>query len=339
MLLFIACVGCILESLQMQKDLNKLAQAKWAAQQASAGLEAEAAAQKLKDTQRANFEKLDAALLKHGNARTDNTAPPPVRPASAGPSPYAPSAAASAAAAASTAAAAASSTAAPAGYVRVETNSGTGFIVDRDAVHAQNDPSASRELQGARKEYFGAFWMPSMAPADVGEAKMSAPPPTHCLCPGSNHTLRLKQLRPLHWHMERERSEATVRATSSSGATSTTTAAFKPMCFACKRRLQNQTPMMANLKCGHVVCVQCVNTIMKAKKSTTTTAAASAAAASTSSAPAAAAAASGATAPMLCAECEDPCSADDLVQIVASTGFAATGNTIAKSKLTPAFLC
>jgi len=313
------CRGCILESLAQQKELNKLALQKWELQQQEAVTKVQTDAAAEKQKQIANFEKLDAALLK-GNERL-----------SAG------------AAAASSASSGAS---APAGYVRVETSSskGVGYVVDRAAVAAHNDPSAPREVQAARAAYLPAFWAPSMAPADVGEAKLTGPPPQVCQCPSSKHPLKLKQLRPVHWHFEREKSEGEVRATSASGATSNQNASFKPICFACKRQLQNQTPMFCVKTCGHVACRVCVDTIMLGKKRSNSVHAssngASAAAAAAAAESKAADAADGITSTRLaCLECDEPCSNDDLVQIVAATGFAASGNALATAKLTPAFRC
>ena len=323
------CRGCILESLAAQKETNKLAAAKFEQQQTEAAQADQISAAKLKQQQLDAFQRLDAALLK-GNARTDNVVPPPTRPAAS-------TSAAGSAGADAAAAASADGAAAPAGYVRVETNRGVGFVVDRATVHAQNDPNAPREVQAARKAYMPAFWAPSMAPADVGEAKMIAPPPSHCVCPGSNHTLRLKQLRPIRWHREREKAEATVRATSAT-ATVTSNAGHRVICFACKRLLQNQTPMVANLKCGHVSCKACVDSMMRGKKRSQALPAAPAAAGADAAA-APSASATVASSSMLCLECEEPCKDDDLVQIVATGGFAASGNQIAKAKLTPAFRC
>jgi hypothetical protein len=316
---------------------------------------------KLKQKQVAAFEKLDAALLK-GNARADLSTPTPVRPASAGAGPYAPLPAPSNSAAPSAAAASSAPAAAPAGYVRVETTTGTGFIVDRASVHAQNDPNASREVQAQKASYMPSFWMPSMAPTDQGEAKLNAPPPQHCVCPGSNHTLRLKQLKPLRWCLDAEKSESSIRATSAHATTSGGIATNRPICFSCRRQLSNQVPMHANLKCGHVVskleeergtlsspfsflshhirglcscgmqvCSACVDRVMRGRKAkANSVAAATPGAASTPPAGAST---------LLCAECDEPCVEQDLVQIVAATGFAATGNQVATAKLTPAFRC
>ena len=345
------CRPCILESLAQQKEINKLAAQKYAQQQAQASAEAEAKEQKSKEAQRANFEKLEAALLRHGNTRTDAN----YRTSGEGGGGAAASAAAaSSSVAAASAAAGSSSTAAavsaassavaaapaPAGYLRVETNAGTGFIVDRALVHSHTDAATdAREAQAQRKAYFPAFWMPSEAPADVGEAKMNAPPPQHCLCPAGSHPLKLKQLRPVRWHRETEVSAAETKATSASGATAVSLARFKPICFACKRTLDNRIPMMANLQCGHVVCKACVESLMIGKKATAAAAENAAASASASSSSVASPSVPPPAPRLVCVECEDPCSLADLVTVVAATGFASTGNTIAKAKLTPAFLC
>jgi nitric oxide synthase-interacting protein len=335
------CRGCILEFLAQQKELNKIALQKWELQQSSAAAKVESDAAALKQKQLINFEKLDAALLK-GNERADN-----LSAAAAGSS-------ASKGAGAGGAAAAA---AAPAGYVRVETNKGGGFVVDRAAVHAHFDPKASREDQAARSSYLPAFWAPSMAPMDVGEAKMTAPPSQQCMCPGGgsgngngSHALKLKQLRPVHWHLERTKSEGAVRATSSAGATSTQSASCKPMCFPCKRQLQNQTPMVCVRSCGHVLCRVCVDTLLRGKKHSQQHSVHSSAAAAASSSEskagdsAAAAAASSSSSSssstrLSCLECDELCTEDDLVPIVATGGFAASGNTVTTAKLTPAFRC
>jgi len=251
---------------------------------------------------------------------------------------------------------------APAGYIKVSSSggSGTAYVVDREKVRALNTPAALQAAASAvanapagsgistdaRRSFMPSFWLPSMAPSDVSEESKAAqlrrlaePPPAHTLCPGSDHVVRLKHFKPIHWYTGRE-AAAAMKASSSEQKESTAAAAVSspsaPHCFSCQRQLTNLVPMIAILKCGHVLCKHCVETLMKGKKDkkgTTTstlnhTNKADTAAHSTTP-----------SSSLICLQCDDPCQPSDLVSVVATTGFAATGNKIATATLTPAFQC
>ena len=303
----IFCRGCILEWIAQQKEGHKLLAKKVEAQQTEQQREKERQEEKERMEREKKFEAGEGTVL----------------------------------AASASSSSSSSSGTAPAGYVRVQTTSGGGYVIDRELVSKLAEGGAT--AQSTKKEFLPCFWLPSMAPSDVGEAKLPAPGTAgaakeQCTCPGgSGHVLKLKHLKPVKWNIDRmgtaKQSDTTSTSTEESKASSSTVG--RPQCFSCKKALSNQTPMACIRSCGHVACKRCVDTLMLNKKTSQTLSSASS---STSSTPAAASSSS-APASLICLECDRPCKQDDIVPIVASGGFAANGATVAKKALTPAFRC
>ena len=302
----IFCRSCVIESLAQQKESLKLLQHRWETQHRQ---EAEKRAKAEEEEQKKHvqiFTQLDEAVLK-GAERSAVLSP------------------------SSSSSTSNSSSSAPAGYVRVTTGKGTdGFIVDRELVtaHSTQDGTATKEEQLKKKsQYLPSFWTPSMSPTvGDGEEKLLHAPSQKPTCPGGNHELRLKQLKPVKWCMDKTGGESASKKKEGETKSSSSPA---PMCFSCKKRLSNTTPMICNTKCGHVQCKICVDTLMRGQKSTKSV-----------STPATSLTPPTPSSQLLnCLECDEPCLANELVPIVASTAFAATGNTIAKAQLTPAFRC
>lgn len=327
------CKGCILESLATQKETNRLLQQQWFEQQTKDSSKQQIQEATLQASKLEAFMKIDETILKgiQREGKGDDK-----------------------------------SSVAPAGYVRVQTPKGEGFVVDRALVSSHASMAAASQSQqlSAKKEYLPCFWTPGMSPTiDQQTTRLTAQPAAKTRCPASTngHTLRLKQLKPVRWCLDRmgeakESEGITAASASSAGAVSASASSAsaagsstsasavspsesngRPMCFACKKRLHNTTPMVCITKCGHVACKVCVDTLMKGEKmSNGSISKSSASAASTSSSSSSSSSSSNL---LVCLECDESCLLTDLVPIVASTGFAATGNTLNTAKLTPAFRC
>jgi nitric oxide synthase-interacting protein len=311
------CRGCVLEWIAHQKEGHKLLAKKYETQQAEQQAREKRNEEKEQSERERRFEAGVGTVL-----------------------------AAGAAASSSSASSSSSGVPAPAGYVRVQTTSGGGYVIDRELVSKLASESGG-QAQETKKAILPCFWLPSMAPSDVGEARLPAANASvkeQCMCPGgSGHVLKLKHLKPVKWNIDRMGTATPASASASDESKSSSSSSptvGRPQCFSCKKALSNQTPMACVRSCGHVSCKRCVDTLMLNKKVSQTLAAASAASSSASTTPASSSSSShSAPASLICLECDRPCKQEDIVPIVAAGGFAASGATVAKKALTPAFRC
>ena len=115
-------------------------------------------------------------------------------------------------------------------YEPIQTSKGTAYIANPSAA-----ANSSRPL-------LPSFWLPSLTPSatdtlaiSTTSAQMKAAP--HTVCPAGNHSLRLKQLRPLRF---------------------TVSVNARPCCPSCQKEYTNSSRLTALYACGHVMCSGCV---------------------------------------------------------------------------------
>jgi len=84
------------------------------------------------------------------------------------------------------------------GYETIETKQGTMYMVDREQVAANASKrryEMTKEEKEVQKRMTPAFWLPALTPE--AEKPLLKAPEKHTMCPSGDHTLRLKQLKPL----------------------------------------------------------------------------------------------------------------------------------------------
>lgn len=227
----------------------------------------------------------------------------------------------------------------PAGYEAHQTAEGKVYVINRDLVkaHSASTEQLTKDQREARKKYMPCFWIPNLTP-DAGPKKMlSAPTSTTC-CPEGQHTLRLKQLRPVILTAVGDLSQAEGASSSSSSSSSSerkrgpaaapakraiiagsassaliasgttvesTKVSARWMCPSCRNGLTNSTKVACLRTCGHLLCIKCVQQFV-AKDGQ-------------------------------CVHCGSECRKKDVIELTrGGTGFAATGAVVAQSLLTPA---
>ena len=199
-----------------------------------------------------------------------------------------------------------------AGYERVlTTNRGVAFVPQRGAIAAEG---ASGERGQSLAAVLPCYWIPQLAPSASSSTNASAEPsspsqfsaslPT--VCPCSTHALRLRQLRPVHFHLA--------------------PASPHPSCPSCLRQLSNSSPLTALTRCGHVLCSACVRELKRGGPGK-------------GSAGSAAAGSEDARGAVECAQCGALNTEREQVRLAAGTGFAASSGTVAVATTTPAFVC
>ncbi|KAG0143835.1 hypothetical protein CROQUDRAFT_660725 [Cronartium quercuum f. sp. fusiforme G11] len=115
-----------------------------------------------------------------------------------------------------------------------------------------------REAAAAKRAKLPNFWLPSLTPS--AEPTRPGPTPTGQLKPlcrvsnrdGNNrpHPIRLNTLLAVHFHAE----------SSSSGGSNSK----QKCCGGCRKGFNKNTKMSVLKLCGHVVCLHCVTTLVKA---------------------------------------------------------------------------
>jgi len=177
------------------------------------------------------------------------------------------------------------------------------FMLDKDSVRSNlaADPSKlTLEQQELRKQLIPCFWIPAITPY-AGKTSISRPI-KHTVCPAGQHTLRVKQLRPVHFHQLDEKERARVSQKKDHMSNNA-----KYMCGSCRRTLTNSTVIGIISKCGHAQCARCIEQLVKSDH--------------------------------CCTECGATClqSKDIIMLQHGGTSFAAAGAGTAVAKLTPSF--
>eukprot|EP00128_Syssomonas_multiformis_P001976 Colp12_sorted_trinity150504_noHs@6302 len=104
-----------------------------------------------------------------------------------------------------------------------------------------------KDMDLEKKRALPSFWLPSHTPN--AEATKLKPPSKDTMCPGNDHTLKLKQLVEVKF----------VPVSSSNGKKS----GDKYECPGCVKSLTNNLELKVMKKCGHVMCKACVDKFIK----------------------------------------------------------------------------
>jgi nitric oxide synthase-interacting protein len=223
----------------------------------------------------------------------------------------------------------------PAGYEAYQTADGKVFIVDKALIktHSVSSDAMSEEMKEARKKYLPCYWIPSLTP-DVGKKKLVTKPTGHTICPSSQHTLRVKHLHPVHFtpaqnsvgssssSSNSKNSSSSSSSNSSNNSSNSSSKESKEskdnkakaqenvnsrwMCPSCRNGLTNATKMACLAKCGHVLCMPCVQTLVLKDGA--------------------------------CINCGKDCREKDIIPLeLGGTGFSATQKVESVKQLTPAF--
>jgi nitric oxide synthase-interacting protein len=211
----------------------------------------------------------------------------------------------------------------PSGYEAYQTAEGKVFIVDKQLIktHGVSTDAMSLEMKEARKKYLPCYWIPSLTP-DVGKKKLVSKPTNHTICPAAQHTLRVKHLVPVRFthatssvgSSSNNSSNNSSNSSSNSGkeikegkhAKSQENINSRWMCPSCRNGLTNSSKMACLAKCGHVLCLPCVQTLVLKDKA--------------------------------CIDCGKDCREKDVIPLeLGGTGFSATQKVESVKMLTPAF--
>jgi len=177
------------------------------------------------------------------------------------------------------------------------------FMLDKEAVRANLATDSSKltsEQQEMRKQLMPCFWIPALTPF-AGKTTIAAPSKL-TVCPAGGHTLRLKQLRPIHLRQLDEKERARVSKKKDHMSNNA-----KFMCISCDRTFTNSTQIGVISKCGHGYCTRCIDQLVKKERA--------------------------------CVECGAKCLKEkDIIMLQhGGTSFAAAGAGTAVAKLTPSF--
>jgi len=189
----------------------------------------------------------------------------------------------------------------PKGYEAYQTAEGKVFIVDKELVkqHSVSTSSMSAEAKEQRKKYLPCYWIPSLTP-DLGKKKTVNKPTGGTMCPASQHKLRVKHLTPVRF------TPAKGAKTGEQKHKSQEAVSARWMCPSCHDALTNTTKMACLRKCGHVLCMTCVNSLV--------------------------------TKDGACIDCGQDCREKDIIPLeLGGTGFSATQKVQSSKQLTPAF--
>jgi len=177
------------------------------------------------------------------------------------------------------------------------------YLLDKESIRtnlATDDTKLTDEQLDMRKKLMPCFWIPSLTPS-AGKMTVAAPSKL-TVCPAGGHTLRLKQLQPVHFHLVKE-SERALESKKKDHMSNNA----KYMCSGCRRTLTNTTIISLVAKCGHAHCARCVEQLVKKDHS--------------------------------CVECGAKCLKEkDLITLQhGGTSFAAAGASTASAQVAPSF--
>eukprot|EP01094_Clydonella_sp_ATCC50884_P018217 TRINITY_DN3328_c0_g1_i1.p1 TRINITY_DN3328_c0_g1~~TRINITY_DN3328_c0_g1_i1.p1 ORF type:complete len:364 (-),score=115.64 TRINITY_DN3328_c0_g1_i1:238-1329(-) len=299
------CKECIFDCILRQKKDIKERVRIWEEQQRLDELHHDEAQQSRHEAEVDQFDKNESAILPSSSSSSTSSSS----------SSSSSSAAASSSASASTTthmpASASSSSGSgaqdlPDGIVCYDTKTGRKYFAD-DALLSTLSESEWAALEATaeslnEKEHensskrLTSFWVPGVT-KEAGEGKVKKPS-TKTMCPEGSHVLRAKQLKAITFaSIRRDREEE--------GSHVATGVASRFQCPPCRKEITNATRISAIGTCGHVLCNTCIRTLVEKDGQ--------------------------------CAVCSKRCTKQDLIPVLSGgTGFAAHGEKLEATKLTPA---
>jgi len=111
--------------------------------------------------------------------------------------------------------------------------------------------SSVSEEQPHKKQKLASFWVPGVR-VDAETTNIQKPS-SDILCPQSGHPLKMKQLYAIHF----------TENTNTEGSIVKNTTKAQYQCLVCCKSLSNTMKTATLQKCGHVMCLQCLDTVKK----------------------------------------------------------------------------
>jgi len=124
-------------------------------------------------------------------------------------------------------------------------------LLPESAQSQKREFPSKKEEQPQKKQKLASFWVPGVR--QDAEPESIKKPSTDINCPQSEHPLKMKQLYPVHF----------TENTNTEGSIMKNGQKLHYQCLVCCKTLSNTVKTAALQKCGHVMCVPCMETLKK----------------------------------------------------------------------------